>query len=92
MHRHQGTSLTVNAVNCSGFPRRHFQRADSSSPGSGDHFVIKNSYFHGFTATSNGHEDGYQTEGASFGLIKHNTYKMTANADSAIAIWDSLES
>ncbi len=90
---HQGTSLTVNAVNCSGSDDGIFSWADSSSPGSGDHFVIKNSYFHGFTtATSNGHEDGYQTEGASFGLIKHNTYKMTANADSAIAIWDSLKS
>jgi len=90
---HQGTSLTVNAVNCSGSDDGIFSWADSSSPGSGDHFVIKNSYFHGFTtATSNGHEDGYQTEGASFGLIKHNTYKMTTGADSAIAIWDSLKS
>jgi hypothetical protein len=90
---HQGTSLTVNAVNCFGSDDGIFSWADTSSPGSGDHFVIKNSYFHGFTtATSNGHEDGYQTEGASFGLIKHNTYKMTADADSAIAIWDSLKS
>jgi hypothetical protein len=90
---HQGTSLAVNAVNCFGADDGIFSWADSGSPGSGDHFVIKNSYFHGFThATSNGHEDGYQTEGASFGLIKHNTYRMAADADSAIAIWDSLKS
>ena len=57
----------------------------------GNHFVITNSYFHDFTdKTSNGHSDGYQTEGASDGLIKHNTYQMTASADSAIALWDSL--
>jgi len=90
---HQGTSLVVNAVNCYGVDDGIFSWADTSfSPTTGDHFVIKNSYFHGFTtATANGHEDGYQTEGASFGLIKHNTYRMTTSADSAVAIWDSLK-
>ena len=54
---------------------------------------MENSYFHDFTTrTSNGHEDGYQTEGASDGLIQHNTYQMTVGADSAVAIWDSLRS
>jgi hypothetical protein len=91
---HQGTSLLVNAVNCYGIDDGIFSWADHGYSGTtGDSFVIKNSYFHGFTtATANGHEDGYQTEGASNGLIEHNTYQMTADADSAIAIWDSLKS
>lgn len=91
---HQGTSLTVEAVNCYGIDDGIFSWADTSySPATGDHFTIKDSYFHGFTtATANGHEDGYQTEGASDGLIEHNTYRMTTSADSAIAIWDSLKS
>jgi hypothetical protein len=89
---HQGTSLVVNAVNCYGSNDGIFSWADHGySPTTGDHFVITNSYFHDFTdKTSNGHADGYQTEGASDGLIKHNTYQMTASADSAIALWDSL--
>jgi hypothetical protein len=89
---HQGTSLVVNAVDCYGSNDGIFSWADHGySPTTGDHFVITNSYFHDFTdKTSNGHSDGYQTEGASDGLIKHNTYQMTASADSAIALWDSL--
>lgn len=88
---HEGTSLMVNAVNCYGIDDGIFSWPDSSSSTTGDNFVIRNSYFHNFTtATSNGHEDGYQTEGASGGLIEHNTYQMTTDADSAVAIWDSL--
>jgi hypothetical protein len=89
---HQGTRLTVRAVNCHGVDDGIFSWADTGYSGTtGDNFTIKDSYFHGFTkATSNGHEDGYQTEGARHGLIEHNTYRMTAAADSAIAIWDAL--
>lgn len=89
---HQGTSLVVRAVNCYGSNDGIFSWADHGYPQTtGDHFLITNSYFHDFTdKTSNGHSDGYQTEGASDGLIEHNTYQMTASADSAIALWDSL--
>jgi len=89
---HEGTSLVADAVNCYGSDDGIFSWDDSSySDTTGDNFVIKNSYFHNFTAaTSNGHEDGYQTEGASGGLIEHNTYQMTADSDSAVAIWDQL--
>jgi hypothetical protein len=89
---HQGTSLVVRAVNCYGSNDGIFSWADHGySQTTGDHFVIRDSYFHDFTdKTSNGHADGYQTEGASAGLIQHNTYQMTAGADSAIALWDSL--
>jgi hypothetical protein len=90
---HQGTKLTVTAVNCFGVNDGIFSWADTGySATTGDHFTIKDSYFHGFTtATANGHGDGYQTEGARNGLIEHNTYRMTTAADSAIAIWDSLK-
>jgi len=95
---HQGTSLVANRVNCSGVNDGIFSWADTGfSPTTGNHFTITNSYFHGFTTrTANGHIDGYQTEGAAHGLIKHNTYLMTSDdnngSDSAIAIWDSLKS
>jgi hypothetical protein len=90
---HQGTKLTVTAVNCYGVDDGIFSWADTGySQTTGDDFAIKDSYFHGFTTvTANGHEDGYQTEGARNGLIEHNTYRMTTAADSAIAIWDSLK-
>lgn len=96
---HQGTSLSVTAVNCYGADDGIFSWADTSySSTTGDHFTIADSYFHDFTVkTSNGHIDGYQTEGAGNGLIDHNTYLMTSDSgsndtDSAVAIWDSLKS
>jgi hypothetical protein len=90
----QGTSMSVNAINCYGVDDGIFSWADNTySQTTGNNFNITNSYFHDFTtATSNGHEDGYQTEGASNGLIQHNTYQLTTAADSAIAIWDSRRS
>lgn len=90
---HQGSRLTVNALNCYGVDDGIFSWADTGHAGTGDNFTITNSYFHGFThRTSNGHEDGYQTEGASNGLIQHNTYAMGMHANSAVAIWDSRRS
>ena len=91
---HQGTRMLVNAVNCYGVNDGIWSWADNGySSTTGDNFTIRDSYFHNFThLTSNGHEDGYQTEGASNGLIEHNTYLLTANADSDVAIWDSLRS
>jgi hypothetical protein len=88
---HQGVRLAVRAVNCYGADDGVFSWADTGySRTTGDNFTIRDSYFHGFThKTANGHEDGYQTEGASHGLIAHNTYQMTISADSAIAIWDA---
>jgi hypothetical protein len=94
---HQGTAMSADAVNCHGVDDGIFSWADTGyAATTGDHFTIKNSYFHDFTVkTSNGHIDGYQTEGAGNGLINHNTYYMTSDnnngTDSAIAIWDSLK-
>ena len=95
---HQGTALFVNKIDCAHVDDGVFSWADTDySHSTGDHFVIENSYFHDFTErTANGHIDGYQTEGAAYGLIRHNTYLMTSDAgnesDSAIAVWDSLKS
>jgi hypothetical protein len=95
---HQGTKLAVNALNCRQVNDGIFSWADTSySSTTGNHFTVTNSYFHAFTTrTANGHIDGYQTEGAAYGLIKHNTYKMTSDdknsTDSAIAIWDGIRS
>ena len=84
--------LAANGTAAIGAADGGFSWADPGySQTTGDNFSIRDSYFHGFThATANGHEDGYQTEGASHGLIAHNTYQVTASADSAIAIWDAL--
>lgn len=90
----QGTSEVVEAVDCFGSDDGVWSWADMGySPTTGDHFVIRDSYIHNLTTrTSNGHEDGFQTEGASYGVIEHNTVRMTTIADSALAIWDSLKS
>ncbi|MGH3509581.1 MAG: hypothetical protein ACRDPI_05050 [Nocardioidaceae bacterium] len=92
---HQGTKMYAQAVNCSGANDGIWSWADATySNTTGNHFTIRDSYFHDFTdRTSNGHIDGYQTTGAAYGLIAHNTYLMTSDtggnlSDSAIAIWD----
>ena len=90
---HQGTHLRVQRVNCRDVNDGIFSW--SGQEGSGDNFTIRRSYFHDFTvATANGHVDGYQTEGASNGLIAGNTFLMTTDDDNssnaAIAIWNSM--
>jgi hypothetical protein len=91
---HMGTSVKVTKVDCAGVNDAVFSWA--AGPGAGDGVRIRDSYFHDFTTkTANGHVDGYQTEGASHGRIVHNTWLMTSDsaneANSAIAIWDSLD-
>ncbi len=96
---HQGKSLSVANLNCYNADDGIFSWPDTGySQTTGDNFTIKDSYFHDFTGTtSNGHIDGYQTEGAGNGLIDHNTFSMTSDntnnyTDSSIAIWNSLRS
>jgi hypothetical protein len=87
---HQGASMTVRGVDCHGVDDGIFTWASSSS--AGDEFTIEDSYFHDLTPlTANGHMDGFQTEGASNGVIRHNTYAMSAEGTSALAIWNSLK-
>ncbi len=89
----QGLALTVQAVNCYKANDGVFTWAISGKPGAGDHFAVENSFFHDFTqATANGHDDGYQTEGNSDGVIQHDTFRMSANSTSAVAVWNSRES
>ena len=91
---HKGTAMTSHYLNCYGINDGIFSWADTGySQTTGDRFTIDHSYFHDFTTNAaNGHEDGYQTEGASHGTIRHNTYLMTTAANSAIAIWNSIRS
>jgi hypothetical protein len=95
---HQGTRLRMSHSACRHVDDGVFSWADTGySNSTGDHFRILRSYFHDFTTrTANGHIDGYQTEGARHGLLRHNTFRMTSDAgnqtDSAIAIWNSIRS
>ncbi|GAB3761275.1 hypothetical protein FB382_003333 [Nocardioides ginsengisegetis] len=94
---HMGTALEVNRLDCKHVNDGVFSWASSGDSSEGDHFTVLNSYLHSFTTrTANGHIDGYQTEGASHGLIRHNTLLMTSDdnnsSDSAIAIWDGQKS
>lgn len=88
---HQGLSMIVDAVNCYGSNDGIFAwNPTVGTSTQGSNYSISNSYFHDFTkATANGHDDGFQTEGSSHGFVNHNTYRMTTNSTSAIAIWDS---
>jgi hypothetical protein len=90
----QGNSMTATNNNCTGQNDGIFSWADTSfSQTTGDNFDIENNYLHGFTtATANGHIDGYQTEGANNGKIIHNTFDVSQDQDSDVAIWDSLKS
>lgn len=90
---HQGSRLRVTALDCTGVNDGIFSWSDIGRRGQGDDFVIRESYFHGFThRTANGHVDGYQTEGAERGRIIHNTWLMTTDdgdsANAAIGIWN----
>jgi hypothetical protein len=87
---HEGTYAMVKAVDCFGANDGMFTWAATNQPNSGSNFIVQDSYFHAFTkTTANGHDDGFQTEGSSHGLINHNTFRMTPDSTSAIAIWDS---
>ena len=59
----------------------------------GDNFTIENNWLHSFTTdAANGHVDGFQTEGAINGVIRHNTIDVTQDQTSAISIWNGLKS
>jgi virginiamycin B lyase len=54
-----------------------------------DNFILEDNYLHDFTENAaNGHIDGFQTEGASHGVIRHNTFDVSQDQTSAIAIWN----
>ncbi len=54
-----------------------------------DNFTIEDNYLHDFTTKAgNGHVDGFQTEGASNGIIRHNVFDVEQDQTSAVAVWN----
>jgi hypothetical protein len=92
---HEGTSLSVTNVNCHDVEDGIFSWDSNNGvdDGQGDNFTIENNYIHTLNGLeSNGHYDGYQTEGAKNGIIRHNTFGLATNASGVISIWDSQKS
>ena len=87
---HEGASMVVTANECTEVNDGIFSWAtDLGVDGTGDNFTIADNWLHNFTtAAANGHVDGYQTEGAKNGVIRHNTFDVAVDQTSAIAIWD----
>jgi hypothetical protein len=87
---HEGAQVTINAVNCHDIEDGIFAWSANLPAGSGDGFTITNTYIHRFNAVeSNGHFDGFQTEGAANGLLRHNTFDLPIDSTGAISIWNS---
>jgi hypothetical protein len=90
---HAGAAMTAVGVNCSRVNDGIFSWQDSGGTSQGNNFTIRDSYFHGLTeATGNGHIDGYQTEGARNGVIRHNTFDISSGQNAAVSIWDGYKS
>lgn len=88
---HEGSAMTARFNECRGVNDGMFSWATTEGQdGTGDNFHIEDNWLHGFTtAAANGHIDGYQTEGARHGVIRHNTFDVSQDQDSAVAIWNS---
>lgn len=79
----QGASMVARANNIFGIN-------DGIFAWDADNFTIENNYLHAFTVeAANGHVDGFQTEGGSHGVIKHNTFDVTQGQTAAVSIWNS---
>jgi hypothetical protein len=91
---HEGSGMTAIANECRGVNDGIFSWATQTGvDGTGDDFRIEDNWLHAFTtAAANGHIDGYQTEGAKHGVIRHNTIDVSQDQNSAIAIWNSRKS
>lgn len=87
---HEGKSMVATANECIGANDGIFSWATKEGvDGTGDNFRIENNWLHAFTTSAaNGHVDGYQTEGAKNGVIRHNTIDVTQSQTSAISIWN----
>lgn len=91
---YQGETVLIDAIDCHGTTDGVFVWARTGySPTSGNNFTLRNSYFHDFTPdASNGHMDGFQTQGAANGEITHNTFLMPIEANAAVAIFNDAKS
>jgi hypothetical protein len=87
---HSGTSLSAIANNIFQVNDGIFSWPDGSNPTAGWNITVQDNYFHDFTSlVANGHIDGYQTEGSSHGIIRHNTFHITQSQNAAVSIWNS---
>lgn len=91
---HAGASMTATANECTQVNDGIFSWASTVGvDGTGDNFTIADNWLHNFTTlAANGHVDGFQTEGAKNGVIRHNTFDVSQDQTSAIAIWNSRKS
>ena len=87
---HEGASMVATANECTGVNDGIFSWASTVGvDGTGDNFTIADNWLHNFTTlAANGHVDGYQTEGAKNGIIRHNTFDVAQDQTSAISIWN----
>lgn len=88
---HEGSNIVVRKVNCHDVEDGMFSWGlNTGSSISGNNFTIEDNYIHALRGNeSNGHYDGWQTEGAANGSIKHNTFYTSTDGTSLIAIWNS---
>jgi hypothetical protein len=91
---HEGASMTATANECTQVNDGIFSWASTVGvDGTGDNFTIADNWLHNFTTlAANGHVDGFQTEGAKNGVIRHNTFDVAQDQTSAIAIWNGRKS
>jgi len=91
---HEGKSMVARGNECRNVNDGIFSWASQVGvDGTGDNFTIEDNWLHSFVTTAaNGHVDGYQTEGAINGLIRHNTFDVAQDQTSAIAIWNGRKS
>jgi len=87
----EGKSMVATNNECIGVNDGIFSWATQVGvDGTGDNFRIEGNWLHAFTTqAANGHIDGYQTEGAKHGVIRHNTIDVSQDQDSTVAIWNS---
>lgn len=87
---HEGSLALIKGLKCHDVEDGVFSWAQGTGSAiSGDNFELRDSYFHDLDANeSNGHWDGYQTEGAANGLIQHNTFDVSQDANGAVSIWN----
>lgn len=87
---HEGSSATITYVKCHDIEDGVFSWAATGNASSGNNLTMENSYVYNLNATeSNGHWDGYQTEGAANITLRHNTFRTLPEGTSAIAFWNS---
>ncbi len=78
----EGASMVARYNNC-------FNTNDAIFIWNADNFTIEHNYIHNLSEKpANGHVDGFQTEGAAHGVIRHNTFDIAQGQTSCLAIWN----